>query len=84
MAHPVMGPASIYRLTSPTPDALGRYKRGATFPNKSEAERTRASLLRRTPDAVITLEQAATLDATGHVLSPEQRLWVLANCKRTV
>jgi hypothetical protein len=75
--HLVMGSAVIYRLTSPDTKALGRYAR-TLFATRMEAERTIASLLRRTPGAVITLEQAKTLDPTGHILPSEQREWRLA------
>jgi hypothetical protein len=73
--NPVMGPKVVYRLTSADPKAMGRYARGYVVATRSEAERTRAASLQRTPGAQIILEQADTLDATGHVLAPEQRVW---------
>jgi hypothetical protein len=76
---PVMGPACIYRLTSPDTKALGRYARlRLVFATRMEAERTMAALLCRTPGADIRLEEARTLDPTGHILPSDQREWRLA------
>jgi hypothetical protein len=74
MRTPVMGPAQVYRLGATDPQTLGRYTRHVFGP-KSEAERTLASQRRRFPDAILWIEAADTLDATGHVLPPERRTW---------
>ena len=72
--QPIMGPARVYRLASTDTKALGRYQR-TVFGARHEAEQAQASMQRRTPEAIITVEQAHTLDARGHVVPPEERVW---------
>jgi hypothetical protein len=72
--NPVMGSATIYRLRSADAQALGRHRR-TLFDSRQSAAREQAALERRTPGAVILIEQAATLDAHGHVIPLELRTW---------
>jgi hypothetical protein len=79
MSHnPVMGSAMTYRLRSTDEQALGRHRR-TLFGSRQDAAREQAALERRTPGAVITIEQAPTLDAHGRVIPLHMREWRLVH-----
>jgi hypothetical protein len=71
-----MDSARIYRLTSPNEKALGRHRR-TLFDTRNFVEREREMLLLRTPGATITIEQAQRLDARGHMIDKEARVWTV-------
>lgn len=63
-----MNSPKVWRLRAENPQHLGRYARGEhRLSSKAEAERMRAGLIARNPDAVITIQVANAWTPQGHL-----------------